>query len=86
MAHFRLFHSWQNEFVHLENTSMRKQRERFVFSFLREIRGNLKLHLFLSFLHPSLRVYVRVYVCVYTPNSRRPDNKDFQLDFLLFCR
>lgn len=66
MAHFRLFHSWQNEFVHLENTSMRKQRERFVFSFLREIRGNLKLHPFLSFLHPSLRVYVRVCVCIYT--------------------
>lgn len=53
-----------------KNTSMR-QRERFV----------SKLHPFLSF-SPSLRVY-NIYIYMYPIPG---DNKDFQLDFLLFCR
>lgn len=63
MAHFRLFHSWQNEFVHLENTSMRKQRERFVFSFLREEGNPWKLET-PSFSFLSSSFFARICACV----------------------
>lgn len=69
MAHFRLFRKTipgkTNSYTWKTRRCVNSVNDlSFPFWGKREIRGNLKLHPFLSFLHPSLRVYVRVCVCV----------------------